>query len=169
MVGEESRPALHVNAGDVADVVAVGFKPAHHWVLPIPQIVRSAIATAFVFFIEWPVVTDGVRSSAGILPKCAAAATGVAVVETVAAIVVICFPGGVIRLECNIREARVVAYDERDVAKVPSGDIGQERVVDTRNPGARHRPGGGDGPVPAVGQPGRAVGQAGWLTLRQGC
>jgi hypothetical protein len=88
-------------------------------------------------------------------------------VEAGAAVAVVGLPGLVRGLEDDVGVARVVADDEDDVAGAEGVRPHQAGDVDAGDRGRRHLPGRRDGPVAAVDQTGRRVGQAVRLDLRQ--
>src|SRR5206468_337743 len=98
--------------------------------------------------VEGAVVTDLVRPTGGR-----------ADVEAVAAIVVVGLPGRVGCLKEEVRTPIVIAYDEHDVAGAAGIESLQFGDVDAGNGVRRHHPRGRLGPVAAVDQTCRGVGQ----------
>ena len=156
VVEDLAAAAIGVNAGEVADVVAVALEPAHHRVLSVEGGVLSAAAPRR----QRPVVADLVGA-----PRIF---SGVAGVETVAAVLVVGLPGGVGGLEEHFGFACVVADDEHDVAAF-GGFVFAHQVgeVDAGDGAGGNRPGGRDGPVAAVDQAGRRFFVAGRLRVRR--
>src|SRR5437762_2061220 len=97
-----------VHVGGVTDIQPVGFEPPHHRVLRVEDSVVLFVAASRN---KWPVVTDLVRASG--------VRTGRARVEAVTPVRVVGLPGGVRRLEQQIRPPRVVADNEDDVTATP--------------------------------------------------
>ena len=164
VVGNQVAAPVAVDAGEIADVVAVRLEPAHHWILGVEQPVLTAIHASRV---ERTVVTDLVRPAIG-----ASTGTGTTPgVQAIAAVGVVGLPGRIRGLEQDVGRTRIVAHDEDDVA-CPAG-IGailadRFREVDSGDGIRRHRPRGGFGPVSAIHQT-RRVSEAVRLSLWQRC
>jgi hypothetical protein len=144
-----------VDVGEVADVVPVLLEEADHRVL----VVHRRVAGRVVRGRERPVVADLV----------AAADDAVADVEAGAAEGVVGLPGLVRGLEEHRRVPLVVAHDEVDVAVAVDAVAHEMGDVEPGDGGRRDRPGGRLGPVAAVGQAARRLGQAGRLQGRRRC
>ena len=163
LVVRQFRPkAVGIDAAEVTDVVAVLLQEAHKRVLIGEVEVAPGVVSPSH---HGPVVADLV----GVVADLVGAAGGAALVEVRAAIGVVGLPGGVGGLEEHRRMARIVAHDERDVALAAGIVAVQEGEVDTGYRGARHAPRRGDRPIAAVVQPGRRIGDALGLTLRERC
>ena len=157
VVLDQRAAAVAVDASEIADVVAIGFEPAHHRVFRVEEpALRVVIAR-----VERPVVAHLVGASR--------IDARTAVVEAVAAVAVVGLPGRIGGLEEHVRLMRVVADDEDDVAGAAAGETAicarQLREVDARGracrgPERRRSPGA------AVHEAGRIVCAAGGLGLR---
>ena len=96
----------------VADVVAVSLEPAHHRVFAAEhEAARVAVAAR----VERPVVAERRRAARP------ARHAGSALVEAVAAVLVIGLPRRIGRLHDQVRRARVVPHDEEDMAGAAVG------------------------------------------------
>ena len=102
MVGDQVSATLGIDSGGVADVVPVRLQEPDHRVLRVPDEVFWSLGVG----IERPVVAHLVG-----------AAGRAALVQAVAAVVVVRLPGGVGGLEEQVRRAGVVANDKDDVAR----------------------------------------------------
>ena len=159
---DQRRAGVGIDAGEVAHVVAVGFEPAEHRVFGVEQPALGIVIAC----IERAVVAD--LHAAG---RAAVIAAGVglrpAAVEAHAAKAVVRLPCRIGGLEQQVRRARIVAHDERDVARAGAYAVGarQLREVDARRLAARI-PRGRHRPVRAVDEARRRVRQAIGLRLR---
>ena len=157
LVVADQRPvAVGVDAGLVADVVAVALQPADHRDLGVEDPVLAGVDAARD---EGPVVADLGRA------RSVAAHQRAARVEAVAAVVVVGLPGGVGRLVVDVRARAVVADHEDDVAlaAVVADEVGE---VDAGDGVERDRPRRGHRPAPAVHEAGRRLDRA--LALDRG-
>ncbi len=109
MLADQSAEAVAVNAGEVADVIAVSLQPAHHRILRIEEPILTAIHAART---EWPVVADLVGATAG--------TRACALVEAVTAPGVVGLPSRVRGLEEDVRVAGIVSHHKENVAR-PTG------------------------------------------------
>ena len=150
--GERAAEAIGVDARLILDVVAVRLEPARHRVLGVEHEVRRAVAAALPARGERPVVARFV------------AANRRAEIEAVAAVLVVGLPRRVICLQHDVGWRRIVADDERDMARAAA--VAREpRDVDARHRGRRHAPRRRHRPVAAVVQSGGRIGGARWLAL----
>ena len=149
---------IGVDAGRVADVVAVALEPAHHRVLGVEDPVLG------------PGAADGERPVVADLVGAARVGAGSTDVQAVAAVLVVRLPGRIRGLEEDLRSAGVVADHEHDVARLVhvSGVLAHQLGhVDPGHGVAGHAPRRRHAPVAAVDQAGRRVVQAGRLRLRE--
>ena len=156
VVADQPAVAVGVDAGLVADVVAVALHPADHRDLGVEDPVLAALDAARD---EGPVVAD-LGGARGV-----AARERAALVEAVAAVVVVGLPGRVRRLVVDVRARAVVAHHEDDVAlaAVAADEVGE---VDARDGIGRDRPRRGHRPASAVDETGGRLGRA--LALHPG-
>ena len=154
VVADQRAGPVGVDAGRVADVVAVRLEPADHRVLGVEDPVLAAVDAARV---ERPVVADLVG---------AARRAGRADVEAVAAVVVVGLPGGVRRLEAAGPSApRRRARRRRCGSRRPCRRADELGEVDARDRRRPARPTSADtAQLPQSIRPvGRVVRQAGWF------
>ncbi len=148
-----SPAPVGVDAGDVADVVAVALHEAHHRVLVGEEEVAAADAAP--------------GAHRAVVGELVGATVGAAVVEVRPAVGVVGDPGRVGGLEDDVGGAGVVAHDEGDVAGVAVAAL-QVGDVDAGHRSGGHVPRRGDAPVAAVDGLGRDVVDAAGLVLREG-
>ena len=94
---DQCAATVGIDAAEIADVVAVRLEPADHRVFGVIDARLPSRA-------EWPVVTDLVGRLRA------------ALIQAIAAVLVVRMPRGVGGLKQQIRRARVIANDEHDVA-----------------------------------------------------
>ena len=163
MVLQQRRVLVEVRLGDVAGVVAVLLEEADHLVLGVPEVGVAAVGREGS--VPRAVVGNRVGGLVGL--RIAGRAQRRALVEAVAAIVVVGLPGRVRGLQDHVRVARVIAHDEGNQAVAASVVAHEMGDVDARNRRARDRPRGRDAPVAAVHDARRLRREAGRLAARR--
>ena len=153
MVADQRAVSIAVDARRIGNVVSVGLEPAHHRVFGVEDPVLSTVNGARI---EGSVIADFVRASRRL--------TGI---EAVTTVVVVRLPRRVRCLEQHIRMTTIVADDEEDMARAIGVDTHDFGEIDAGDGRLRHGPRSRYGPVAAIDEPRRTVGQARWLVLGQ--